>query len=85
MPDLHDEILRRLTPEEKLAVAHQLRETAWELTAAGIRLRHPELSEDAVQARVRTVGDRLDSNVILDEVRRLGLEAEWEAVERSGE
>lgn len=51
----HDDIVRKMTPEAKLAVAHQLREAAWELTAAGIRMRHPELSEEAVQARVREI------------------------------
>lgn len=55
MPDPHDDIIRRLTPGEKLAVAHQLRETAWELAAAGVRLRHPELTEDEVQALVREI------------------------------
>jgi len=53
MPDAYSEILRRLTPEQKLAVSRQLRETAWQLAAAGVRLRHPDLPEDAVQARVR--------------------------------
>jgi hypothetical protein len=46
-------IVRRLTPAEKLAVAWRLRETAWQLAAAGIRMRQPGLSEDDVQARVR--------------------------------
>jgi len=45
--------LRALTPAQKLAVAHQLRLTAWELAAAGERLRHPGLSEAEVQERVR--------------------------------
>jgi hypothetical protein len=38
-----------------LAVAMQLRETAWELSAAGIRAAHPELGEEAVQAQVRAL------------------------------
>ena len=53
MSDPYLDALRRLTPEQKLAVAHQLRETAWELAAAGVRLRHPELAEEEVQERVR--------------------------------
>ena len=55
MPDPHAEILRRLTPAQKLAVAQQLRETAWMLSAAGVRARHPELCEAEVQARVRDI------------------------------
>jgi hypothetical protein len=42
-----------MTPEEKLDVAHLLGETARELTAAAIRMRHPALSEEEVRARVR--------------------------------
>lgn len=41
------------TAEQKLAAAFSLRATAWELAAAGVRFRHPDLAEDAVQARVR--------------------------------
>lgn len=48
-------ILRRLPPDQKYAVARQLRMTAWELAAAGLRLRHPELPEEAIQARVRAL------------------------------
>ncbi len=47
--------LRSLSPEQKFAVAHQLRETAWELVSAGVRMRHPELSEAEVQAKVRMI------------------------------
>ena len=55
MTDPLTAVVRRLSAEQKLAVAHQLRQTAWELTAAGVRMRHPEWAEDAVQARVRAV------------------------------
>ncbi|MGH7461287.1 MAG: hypothetical protein ACREMA_09700 [Longimicrobiales bacterium] len=48
-------LLRRLTPAEKLRVAFQLRETAWQLTAAGVRLRQPELDDAAVEDRVREI------------------------------
>jgi len=34
-------ILRRMTPERKLAVMHALWLQAWNLKAAGIRLQHP--------------------------------------------
>jgi len=44
-----------MTAEQKLAVARQLRATAWELKAAGVRAQHPEWSEGEVQARVREI------------------------------
>ena len=53
--DRYTDLLRSLSPERKLAVAHQLRQTAWELTAAGVRLRHPGLPEELVTARVREI------------------------------
>jgi len=46
---------RRLSPEAKLAIAQQLRRTAWELAAAGVRARHPEVPPEAIQERVRAI------------------------------
>jgi len=46
---------RRLSPAAKLAIAQQLRQTAWELTAAGVRARHPQLSAEAIRERVRAI------------------------------
>jgi len=54
-------ILKQLSPATRLAVAQQLRDTAWELTAAGVRMREPELSEDAVLERVRSVFARANT------------------------
>ncbi len=45
------EIVRRMSPEEKLAVMHALIRQAWELKAVVIRSREPELSEAEVTAR----------------------------------
>ena len=47
--------LKRMTPDARMAVANGLRETAWELTAAGVRLREPDLDEETVQERVRDI------------------------------
>lgn len=60
-PDHYTEILKQVSPATRLAVAQQLRDTAWELAAAGVRMREPELSEDAVQKRVRTVFMRVNT------------------------
>lgn len=54
-PHEYTQLLRSLLPEQKLAVAHQLRQTAWELTAAGIRLRHPDWPPEAVTTQVRKI------------------------------
>jgi hypothetical protein len=51
----HDDMIRRLTPADKLLIAQRLHETAWELAAAGVRLRRPELSEEEVQLHVRDI------------------------------
>jgi hypothetical protein len=48
-------LLRGMSPAEKLQVAFQLRETAWQLVVAGVRLRDPQLDEAAIQARVREI------------------------------
>jgi hypothetical protein len=54
------ETLRRMTPGEKLAVMHGLIRQAWELKAAVIRAREPDLSEAEVRARAWELvgGDR---------------------------
>lgn len=54
------EALRRMTPEQKLAVMHGLIRQAWELKAAVIRAREPDLPEHEVSARAWELvgGDR---------------------------
>jgi hypothetical protein len=46
---------RRPSPAEKLIIAHELRETAWAIAAEWVRMRHPDLDEQAVQSRVRAL------------------------------
>lgn len=53
-PNTELEILSRAA-ERNLTVAMELRATAWELAAAGLRAFRPELSEAEVQAEVRTL------------------------------
>jgi hypothetical protein len=52
--------LRRMSPEKKLTIMHALIRQAWELKAAVIRARQPELSETEVRARAWELvgGDR---------------------------
>lgn len=54
------ETLRRMTPGEKLAVMHGLIRQAWELKAAVIRAREPDLPQPEVRARAweLVAGDR---------------------------
>ncbi len=49
------EAAARMTVERKLEVARGLRELAWEVKAAAVRTRSPDLAEGAVQERVRAV------------------------------
>ena len=53
--DLQDLLVRAMTPEQKIRRSEAMRAMAWELKAAWIRDQHPELSEDAVQDRVRAI------------------------------
>jgi Rv0078B-related antitoxin len=43
--ELQDEIHRRFTPAEKFRMAAEMSEYARSLTRAGLRSRHPEMSE----------------------------------------
>jgi hypothetical protein len=49
------EILRRLTPEQKLRAAERLYWSVWELKAAWFRQEHPEWREEQVKKAVRDV------------------------------
>lgn len=55
----HDtEVLRRMTPAQKLEVMTSLIRQAYALKAAGIRATHPDLPEREVMARAKAmVGD----------------------------
>ncbi len=52
---IQDELIRAMSPEQKLMHSQRLREFAWELKAAWIRDRNPGLPEDEVQQRVRKI------------------------------
>jgi hypothetical protein len=53
MDDRVREILRALTPEQKLRTAARMYWAARELRAAGLRTRHPGWTEKQVQEEVR--------------------------------
>jgi len=46
-------ILRKMTPAEKLEVMRGLIRQAYELKAAAVKARHPELPEEDVEAETR--------------------------------
>ena len=53
--DRETEMLRRMTPEKKLAVMHALIRQAFALKAAALRARWPELPEEEIRARTRAL------------------------------
>ncbi len=52
---LQDRLLKAMSPERKLLASEALRNAAWELKAAWISSRHPDLTALAVQQRVRQI------------------------------
>ena len=53
--DIGLQILKKLTPEQKLRAAERLYWSAWQLKAAGVRAQNPQLTEKEVQEAVRTI------------------------------
>lgn len=51
--DLQLQLVRAMTPEQKLRLSQALRDSAWAFKAAWIRTSQPELTEPAVQEAVR--------------------------------
>jgi len=49
------EIIRKMTPAQKFAIAQGLYDTAWEIKRAALRQQHPEWTEEQVLARVRRI------------------------------
>jgi hypothetical protein len=45
----HIAILQAMTPEQKLRAANNLYWTAWKLKSVGIRMQHPDWSEEKVE------------------------------------
>jgi len=50
---LQKELIRNMTPGERLSTAMALYETAWEIKKSGLRSLHPDWTEEAVEARTR--------------------------------
>lgn len=49
------EIIRKMTPAQKFAIAQGLYDTAWEIKRAALRAQHPDWSEEQVLARVKRI------------------------------
>jgi len=53
--ELQKELIRKMTPGQRLSTALALYQTAWEIKKSGLRSLHPDWTEDALQARTRRV------------------------------
>ena len=49
------EIIRKMTPAHKFAIARELYDTAWEIKKSALRAQHPDWSEEQVHARVMRI------------------------------
>ena len=49
------EIIRKMTPAQKFAIARELYDTAWEIKRSALRTQHPEWTDDQVLARVKRI------------------------------
>jgi hypothetical protein len=57
----HDDVFRAMTPEQRVAMAVEMSETAFRLAEDGIRMRHPGATDEQVRVaalRLR-LGDEL--------------------------
>lgn len=49
------EILRAMSPAQKLRAAEQLYHSAWQLKAAALRAEHPDWTDEAIRRAVRMI------------------------------
>jgi hypothetical protein len=53
--DIQNDLIRKMTPAKRLAIALDLYRTAWEIKKSGLRHLHPEWTEEAIEARTRRI------------------------------
>jgi hypothetical protein len=49
------EIIRKMTPAQKFAIARELYDTAWEIKKSALHTQHPDWREEQVHARVKRI------------------------------
>lgn len=49
------EIILKMTPAQKFAIAGELYKTAWEIKRSALRAQHPDWSDEQVYARVKRI------------------------------
>jgi hypothetical protein len=49
------EIIRKMTPAQKFAIARELYDTAWEIKRSALRSQHPDWTDEQVLARVKRI------------------------------
>jgi hypothetical protein len=77
--EVYRKILAALTPAQKLATAGQAYSGLRELKAVGLRLLHPEWTEEEIQKGVSRAFSNLD-----EQIRTHGLLELWEKVLEEG-
>jgi len=45
----HDDVFRAMTPDQRVAMAAEMSETAFRLAEDGVRMRHPHYTDDEVR------------------------------------
>lgn len=56
---LQTRALQAMSPARKLELAGELRTLAWQLTALGLRVRHPDLAEPEIERLTREAFGRV--------------------------
>jgi hypothetical protein len=49
------EIIKAMSPTDKLRISGELYDLAWQLKSAGLRDQHPDWTDDEIFAGVRTI------------------------------
>ncbi len=49
------EIIRKMTPAQKFAIARELYDTAWEIKRSALRAQHPDWTDEQVHAQVKRI------------------------------
>jgi len=53
--EIQGELIKKMTPCQRLEIANDLYVTAWELKKAGLKRQHPDWSDVAIEKRTRWI------------------------------
>jgi hypothetical protein len=53
--EIQNQIIRKMTPGQRLAIAQELYQTAWEIKKSALKALHPDWTDEEILQRTRRI------------------------------